>query len=130
MCAAYEAQNEFVSAFQCYKQAAMMGYPLSQLNVAKQYIRGHGTVQDYVEAYAWLTASIAQGLDEGRQPNAEKLKNLLTDEMKNVDKTGNSLSHAKKLAQQYYKQYVLHESPGVKRNIQTKIKEAISVLTE
>lgn len=132
MCASHEMQNDYVVAFKCYKQAAAMGYALSQLNVAKQYITGHGTVPDYIEAYAWLTASIAQGLDDGRQSDAEKLKNLLTNELNRQDKTGKILIQAKNLAQQYYTLYVLHEKALIKKdkNIETKIKEVISIFKE
>ena len=108
MCVAYERQNNYVIAFRCYKQAAVHGYSISQLNLAIQYAEGHGTIQDYQEAYAWISVAIAQGLGN-EQEMAEKNKNWLTYNLRTQDKTGTALSQAKELAQNYYKKYVLHE---------------------
>ena len=111
MCVAYEMERDYVQAFKCYERAATMGYALSQMNVAKLYMQGRGTIQDYAKAYAWISVSVAQGLDRDRQADAEKVKNALNYELKNQDKTGAAVSCAEDLSRSYYKQYVLHEKP-------------------
>ncbi|QIN36836.1 SEL1-like repeat protein [Legionella longbeachae] len=110
MCVAYDNQKDFVNAFNCYKQAAIMGNATAQRNLAIDYLNGHGTIQDYHESYAWISVAIAQGLSKN-QDGAEKIRDWLTYNLIAQDKKGNELMHAKELAQKYYKQYVLHESP-------------------
>ncbi|KTD02463.1 sel1 repeat family protein [Fluoribacter gormanii] len=111
----YNLQKDFVNSFKCYKQAAIMGSAQGKRNVAIQYLYGHGIIQDYQEAYAWINVAIAQGLDEN-QDSAEQMKNWLNYKLIEQDKTGNELKHAKELAQKYYKKYVLHESPTATSN--------------
>lgn len=110
----YNNQKDFVNSFKCYKQAAIMGSSQGQRNLAIQYLYGHGTIQDYQEAYAWINIAIAQGLDKN-QGSAEKMKNWLSYNLISQDKTRNDLMHAKELAKKYYKNYVLHEIPIAKK---------------
>lgn len=105
----YDHQKDFVSAFKCYKQAAIMGNATGQRNLALDYLDGHGTIQDYHEAYAWVSLAIAQGLGKNQQ-GTEKIRDWLTYNLIAQDKTRNELMHAKNLAQKYYKKYILNES--------------------
>jgi len=107
---AYDYQKDFVNAFMCYKKAAIMGNATAQRNLAINYLNGHGAIQDYQEAYAWITVAIAQGLSND-QESAEKIRDWLARNLIAQDKRGSELIHAKELAQKYYKKYVLHESP-------------------
>lgn len=110
---AYDHQKDFVSAFKCYKQAAIMGSATGQRNLAIDYINGYGIIQDYQEAYAWISVAIAQGLSNN-QDQAEKIRGWLTYNLIAQDKTEKKLMYAKKLAKKYYKNYVLHEPPIAK----------------
>lgn len=115
--AAYEGLLNYVSAFNYYKQAAQMGLAYSQMNLGRMYYWGRGTLQNYKQAYAWLSVATAQGLHEsGTQVRVEKLKNDISFILTLQDKSGASLREAKKLAQQYYNKYVLHKKPKVKKN--------------
>ena len=107
---AYEKQNKYVEAFKYYKKAAYLGLSIGQFNLARQYARGHGAIQDYKEAYAWISVSIAQGLDNKEQQNkAEKFQTWFKELLKEQDKRGLALIEAANLAKNYYQQYVLHK---------------------
>lgn len=111
---AYDYQKDFVNAFMCYKKAAIMGNATAQRNLAINYLNGHGAIQDYQEAYAWISVAIAQGLSNN-QDQAEKIRSWLTYNLIAQDKTEKKLMYAKKLAKKYYKNYVLHEPPYSKK---------------
>lgn len=132
MCVAYQLQNDYVQAFNCYKQTAIMGYPLSQVNLARLYVQGHGTIQNNKLAYVWISIAIANGLDQDKQSRAEKLQSALENDLMMQDKAGIELINAKKLTKQYYKQYVLHEKPvqKKKKDLASRLSAAIKELTE
>ncbi|HTA16307.1 MAG TPA: tetratricopeptide repeat protein, partial [bacterium] len=44
-----------------YKQAAKLGYPAAQNNVAVMYETGHGVMLDYGEAFQYFSAAAASG---------------------------------------------------------------------
>lgn len=128
--AASQGLMNFVDAFRYYKEAAMLGLAQSQWNLAKLYSDGHGILQDEKEAYAWVSVAIAQGLEHGdKQYQAETLKSNLTFRLALKDESGGKLKQAQELAQQSYKQYVLHEKPVVKavsKSFVTRFKAAIN----
>lgn len=103
---AYNHAGKHVNAFQCYKQAAKMGYSYAQYNLANYYEVGFGVIQNDIKAYAWYSVAIAEGLSDKDQSTAEKIQNELT----KVLLSQGSLSQAKNLANHYYKLYVPHNS--------------------
>lgn len=104
----YEEQQDFVNAYKSYKQAAIMGNATAQRNLSLSYIKGHGTIQDFQEAYAWLSVAIAQGLSIDLK-QAENNRDWLANKLMLENKTGSQLKEAQNRAKTYYKKYVLHE---------------------
>ncbi|HAT1820078.1 TPA: tetratricopeptide repeat protein [Legionella pneumophila] len=103
---AYERDREYVRAYVHYKKAAILGLSEAQFNVSRLYGLGHGIIQSYKEAYAWLSVAIASGLSKDSQARAEKIKSMLLVNLQQDDKTGRKLAEAENLAQQYYEKYV------------------------
>ncbi|HHT9843843.1 TPA: tetratricopeptide repeat protein [Legionella pneumophila] len=108
---AYEQQNKYVEAFQSYKKGAILGDALCQFHLARQYALGHGTIQDYKEAYAWISISIAQGLnDKETQNKAEEFQTWFKESLQEQDKKGIELTESQTLAKKYYQLYVLQKN--------------------
>lgn len=108
---AYEEQNKYVDAFQFYKKSATLGYALAQFNLARLFALGHGTIQDYKEAYAWISVSIAQGLNNKEDQNkAEQFQAWFKKSLQEQDKKGSLIVESQNLAKKYYKLYVLHRN--------------------
>jgi TPR repeat protein len=107
-----EQGQHYVDAFRCYQQAASMGVVWSQLSLAQMYFYGHGTLKDDIQAYAWVSIAIAQGLPlQKRQEEAEQLKDAIMVALNIQDRNRNALKEAENLAKTYYHKYVLHEKP-------------------
>lgn len=133
LCVAYDSQRAYIKSFQCFNQNAIDGFPLSQMNLARSYGLGTGTIQDYQKAFAWISIAISKGLDnESQQENAIALRNYITSQITVNDKTGISLKESKALAKQYYNLYVMHEKPSPKLNTNflTRLKGALNLLLD
>jgi TPR repeat protein len=101
----YEKLMDYESAFKYYYAAAIKGYSLSKFNLSRLYFYGHGTIKDYIQAYAWISVAVAQGLnDEDTQSGAEKIQDWLEDTLANE----HTLKQGKLLADKYFKQYARH----------------------
>lgn len=124
---AYDSLMDHVSAFQCYKASAEMGFTLAQLNLAKSYANGTGVITDNSQAYAWSSVAIAKGLENNEQElEAKNIKNSQALILSIYDKTGQALKDADNLAKLYYKTYVLGEKIEVKKSsFEDKIYSAI-----
>lgn len=126
----YEEKLNYISAFKHYRQAANLGCSLAFFNVGKLYATGRGAIQDNLQAYAWLSIAVAHGLnDKNRQGIADNLRSFLTDELVKQDKTGAKLKQGQALAELYYKQYILHETPlkHHDKNFSEKLKMALEI---
>lgn len=130
MCVSYSNMHDYLTAFNCYKEAAVMNNPVSQVNLALMYQHGHGTLQDIKQAYAWITIAILQGLEDNiQQVRAENTRKLYIDYLRSQDSTGSDLKEAEALAQQYYKKYVMHEPISKdNENIKTKVRNLLDKL--
>ena len=53
--------QDYKAAAALYRQAADRGDPVAQLNLGDYYSRGRGVERDLVQAYFWLSLSMAQG---------------------------------------------------------------------
>lgn len=112
----YEHLHDYVLAFQYYEQAAKMGYPIAQHNLACFYAAGHGTIQDYKKAYAWASVAAAVGVNKQHKYSLNqfisslKQKLILQGYTNNPSRPDDELQQAQALAKQYYKLYVLHQS--------------------
>ena len=113
----YEKQQNYRVAFNYYLKSAKLGDPYSQMSIGYFYHNGLGTIQDNIEAYAWLSTAVANGFKKGgyggyyktNQNNAITARNNIATQLLLIDKTGDQLAKAKSLAKKYYAVYVLHE---------------------
>lgn len=123
----YKNISDYVKAFQCYQQSAMMGYSLAQYNLAIMYASGSGTLQDFKQAYAWITIALLQGFPgvPQAQEKADNIKNSLI--IKLAASQPEEMSAAKILAEQYYNKYVLHlpDKKPKEKNLFEKFKNAL-----
>ena len=135
----YNAKQNYQLAFQAYYEAAKLGNAGAQMALAEMYKNGTGTIQNYVQAYAWVSVAVANGFKQEDYPNYQQLQNTAVQLRENTtillssnDKTGDQLSEAKKLATKYYQLYVLHDksSSDNDSSISTKIRNAWDALTE
>ena len=84
-------------AVKWYRKAAEQGLALAQSSLGLMYAWGRGVPQDDVQAYAWFNIAVAQG-----DVSAVEARDLVAGRM-----TSEARNHAQRLAQQYWKVYVL-----------------------
>lgn len=105
---AYSDQLEYINAFDSYRLSAELGNKLGQLNLARMYASGRGTIQYEKEAYAWISVAIAQGLDDTvKQQQAENFKSILVATMNYKDRSGNLYKRATDLSKEYFRKFIL-----------------------
>jgi TPR repeat protein len=102
-----ESVKGALQAFNYYRMAAILGHAKGQANLGHLYNIGRGVVQDDVQAYAWMTVALSQGMDAISQAIAKSDKDLIEQGLLLDGK----LEEAKQLAKQYYNQYVLRIEP-------------------
>jgi TPR repeat protein len=80
-----------------YLPVAEQGEPYAQLTLGEMYRDGVGVAQDLVQAYAWLSASAAQGVEEAAPLRDETWARLSPEQQRG----------ARELAEQYARAYRL-----------------------
>jgi len=78
-----------------HRKAAEQGYALGQLALGLSYYEGKGLVQDYTQAYVWLSVAAANGAT-----SAAKLRDITAKKL-----TQSQLKEAQKLAGRYFEIY-------------------------
>lgn len=63
----YKANNEYVKAIDCYRQAAEQGHVYAQYSTAIAYATGQGTKRDIQTAKKWLKSAASLGHGEARR---------------------------------------------------------------
>jgi TPR repeat protein len=108
--------NELVNyrdAFPEMLAAAKLGVPSAQLIVGTYYSKGQGVLTDYVEAYAWISLAITNGLGgKGMQDNAEMMKTSLMTFIISIDPSEKLLYQAERLEKKYYENFSSSKKTG------------------
>lgn len=103
----YETMFDYVTAFHYLKKAAIAGNSMAADSLARMYIYGHGVPEDEIEAYAWFSVAVAQGLDfEDYQKTVESARNDLAVILEKEGK----ITEGKALARKYYQLYVSRQN--------------------
>ena len=89
-----------------YFEAASRGLAEAQTNLGTMYAEGAGVPKDDVEAYVWLRIAAAQG-----DTLAEKARDIVAARMTTTE----TCNQAERLAEQYWKDYVLPFQNGSAR---------------
>ena len=87
--------SETDMALQYYQPLAEQGGPYAQLTIGEIYMEGAGVDQNLIQAYAWFSVALHQGITE-----AEPIINHLLGKLSPSDQ-----AEAKALAEQYIQHY-------------------------
>ncbi len=63
---AYQA-GDYTKAFQDFSEMARLGQPTAQYDLAVMYLRGEGTRQSDIYAYAWASLAAANGVEHAKE---------------------------------------------------------------
>ena len=127
--ASYYKLKDYRTAFQYYYLSAKKGDAWFQANLASMYANGTGVIQDYAEAYAWISLALTEGFnDKQKELGSKYLKNWLENNLR----YSGELTNARALAKKYYNLYVLHKIYPVKnpsRTFHERLDSALNELT-
>ena len=91
------SSRDYELAAHWYEGSAKQGYREAQRQIGALYALGYGVPKDYIKAYAWIKVAAAQGSSRAEK-NLGKVRSRMPERQ---------IFFADKLADQYYKKYVL-----------------------
>lgn len=89
--------RDYELAAHWYEGSAKQGYREAQRRIGALYALGYGVPKDYIKAYAWIKAAASQGSTKAEN-NLAKVRSRMSERQ---------IFFARKLADRYYKTYVL-----------------------
>jgi TPR repeat protein len=76
----FGAPQAYEAAFDLYCRAAVQGNPFAQAMLGLMYDKGHGTHQDFIQAYKWLNLAAARSVGRERDTYA-RFRNAVASKM-------------------------------------------------